>query len=232
MLISNPSERLATAAGARLAGAAGATGSPLSPAVLGKEDFLRLLTVQLAHQDPLDPVSNEAFVAQLAQFSALEEMQSMNQGLAASRLLEESINNSLATGLIGREVRAEGDAVRLSGDGPAEFTVDLAAPARVAVTVRDAAGAVVRTLAIGALPAGESRVLWDGRSDAGERLAAGEYRVSVEAVDGSGAPVAATTATAGEVTGLRFLSGRTYLVVNGREVPLEDVREIRSRGED
>lgn len=49
---------------------------------LGKDDFLKLMVSQLQHQDPLDPLSNEAFVAQLAQFSALEQMQNLNETFA------------------------------------------------------------------------------------------------------------------------------------------------------
>jgi flagellar basal-body rod modification protein FlgD len=212
-------------ASAMLASATGRT------EILGKEDFLKLLTVQLSHQDPLNPVSNEAFVAQLAQFSSLEQMQNMAQSLEASQLLDQSINNSLAVGLIGRVVRTGSDGLSLEANAPAEFTVALADGARATVTIRDASGAVVRTLDLGRLPAGENRVLWDGKDDAGQALAAGEYRLAVEALDAEGRPVAARTTTTGEVTGLRFANGRTLLIVNGREVPLDEVAEIRSAGD-
>ncbi len=48
-------------------------------AFIGKEGFLKLLITQLQNQDPLEPMSNEDFAAQLAQFSALEQMQNLNQ---------------------------------------------------------------------------------------------------------------------------------------------------------
>ena len=51
---------------------------------LGKEDFLRLLITQLEYQDPLSPLQNEEFVAELAQFSSLEQMQNVNKNLQDS----------------------------------------------------------------------------------------------------------------------------------------------------
>ena len=50
---------------------------------LGKNDFLMLLSAQLRYQDPLEPTKDSEFAAQLAQFSALEQMQNMNMTLAA-----------------------------------------------------------------------------------------------------------------------------------------------------
>ena len=50
---------------------------------MGKHDFLMLLSAQLKYQDPLEPMSDSDFAAQLAQFSALEQMQNMNETLAA-----------------------------------------------------------------------------------------------------------------------------------------------------
>ncbi|HEY5583598.1 MAG TPA: flagellar hook capping FlgD N-terminal domain-containing protein [Ruminiclostridium sp.] len=63
---------------------------------LGKNDFLNLLVTQLRYQDPLEPVDDKAFIAQMAQFSALEQMQNMNGVLA----------NSQAFNLIGKDVTA------------------------------------------------------------------------------------------------------------------------------
>ncbi len=48
---------------------------------LGKDAFLNLLVTQLQHQDPTKPMDDTAFLAQLAQFSSLEQLQSMNTSL-------------------------------------------------------------------------------------------------------------------------------------------------------
>jgi len=71
---------------------------------MGKQDFLTLFTAQLKNQDPLDPVKNEAFVAQLAQFSQLEALTNMQNSLDkfVSSMSGERMLNS--TALIGRKV--------------------------------------------------------------------------------------------------------------------------------
>jgi flagellar basal-body rod modification protein FlgD len=86
--------------------------------LLGKDDFLKLLTVQLQNQDPMSPLENNELVAQLAQFSSLEQMANMNQSLQDSLdsdlLVGQLLNNTMATTLIGRSVRV----------GTANFHVD------------------------------------------------------------------------------------------------------------
>ena len=64
---------------------------------LGKDAFLQLLVAQLQNQDPLAPQDNSEFVAQLAQFSSLEELQNITS----------SMNNSQALGLVGKYVIVE-----------------------------------------------------------------------------------------------------------------------------
>jgi flagellar basal-body rod modification protein FlgD len=49
---------------------------------LGRDAFLNLLVTQLQHQDPTAPMADAEFIAQLAQFSSLEQLQQMNQSLA------------------------------------------------------------------------------------------------------------------------------------------------------
>lgn len=63
-------------------------------AELGKEDFLTLLTTQLQYQDPLNPQDSSEFVAQLAQFSSLEQLININEGVEDLVTLGETIESS------------------------------------------------------------------------------------------------------------------------------------------
>jgi len=71
--------------------------------LLGKDDFLRLLIEQLKHQDPLEPVDNQEFIAQMAQFSSLEQMQNLNKNFETMALLDMT---SSAMNFLGRNVQA------------------------------------------------------------------------------------------------------------------------------
>lgn len=83
-------------------------GSSQATQNLDKNAFMKLLVSQLQHQDPMSPVANEDFVAQLATFSSLEQLQGLNQNMVASIALNQS--NALlsqltqSSALIGKEV--------------------------------------------------------------------------------------------------------------------------------
>ncbi|MCM8525343.1 MAG: hypothetical protein NE327_02425 [Lentisphaeraceae bacterium] len=81
---------------------------------IGKEGFLKLLITQLQNQDPLEPMSNEDFAAQLAQFSSLEQMQNLNENFGQ---LMDLTKISGSANLIGKTVQYmdEGSGLNLSG---------------------------------------------------------------------------------------------------------------------
>lgn len=72
---------------------------------LGKDEFLKILIAQLRYQDPLDGGDSTEYIAQLAQFSTLEQMQNINNNLEAGfSLMLYYQNIQLASGLVGKEV--------------------------------------------------------------------------------------------------------------------------------
>ncbi len=198
---------------------------------LGKEEFLKLLITQLKNQDPLDPLKDKDFIAQLAQFSSLEQLQNMNDGLksqmSSELLMAQSISNAMVTTLIGKEVTIATDQIELKEDGDVSFgyIADGAAKSAV-VTIYDSNGSVVYTKDLGAISAGEGSFTWDGRGQSGRRLAPGAYRVEVQLADEDGPGATLQTFIRGPVTAVKYANGTASLEVNGQLFGISDVLEV------
>lgn len=206
-------------------------GIPTSEKVLGKDDFLRLLVTQLRNQDPLEPMEADDFSAQLAQFSSLEQLSNMNELLEASLetnlLLATSINNTLAAGVIGKQVKALGSEVYFDGENEVPMMYELqAAASSVTIEILDEDGKTVRTINLDNVPEGEQQYGWDGKDDKGNRLPAGNYDFRISAKDKAGQPLRVVTYMTGLVTGLRYGSDGPSLMMGNTKVRLSDVLEI------
>ena len=81
-------------------------------AALDKNDFLKILITQLSHQDPTQPMNDKEFVAQMAQFSSLEQITNMSDGLTK---VADLIARSQAVGLLGNAVDVSDGAGTVSG---------------------------------------------------------------------------------------------------------------------
>ncbi|MFM7341530.1 MAG: flagellar hook assembly protein FlgD, partial [Betaproteobacteria bacterium] len=89
-----------------------------------QQDFLKLFTTQLQNQNPLDPTKNEAFVAQLAQFSQLEATTNMATQLAALAQSLQGDRMMSGAALIGKNVVVPGATFQLVKDQPVTATID------------------------------------------------------------------------------------------------------------
>lgn len=194
--------------------------------VLGKDDFLQMLVTQLRYQNPLEPMADTEFVAQLAQFSTLEQMQNVNSSLQVNMQLIQSVGNALATSLIGKHLRAVGDSIYLSESGDTQISYSLSEGAKVTLTISDSDGYPVRTLEVGSQPFGEHMVRWDGKDDSGRRVREGTYTYRVLAVDAEGNQVASGTYSEGGITGVRFVEGGAVMLVGNMEVDSSEIIEI------
>lgn len=193
---------------------------------LGKDDFLQLLVAQLRNQDPINPMENTEFIAQLAEFSALEQSQNMAKGLEDLQIIMQSVNNSLASSLIGKNVKFEGNSVILKGENEGIISYQLDKAAQVTIQVYNDDDNLVATLVPGSQSGGSQLLKWTGKGIDGERLPDGKYRFEVEALDGDGNKVNVTTFSVDRVRGLKFDSGNAILTLSESDIYQADVIEI------
>lgn len=197
-------------------GAAGAAGRVLADSAQETHDrFLRLLVAQMNNQDPLNPLDNAQVTSQMAQINTVSGINALNA--TVTRLLENfaRVEAIQAAQLTGRTVLVAGNSMALGEQGEAAAAVQLAQPAdRVTVEVRDAAGAVVRSIEMGAARDGLQPFVWDGATDAGARAAPGRYTFTVKAVAG-GREIGATPLAAHRVDGVRQDGFGLQLMLSG-----------------
>lgn len=191
------------------------------------ETFLNLLTTQLRNQDPLNPADSTEFVAQLAQFSSVEQQVKTNQSLDAILSALGGQGAGALAPWIGAQVNAAA-ALRFDG-APVELTVarDPAATAATLV-VKSESGLVVARQPIDPQA---TTLTWDGAVAGGEPAPAGVYRFSLERMNGSASlPDAEPRGFAG-VTEARLADGGVELVLDsGDVISADDVTAIRAAG--
>lgn len=202
---------------------------------LGRNDFLQLLVTKLRYQNPLEPASDEDFVAQLAQFATLEQMEKISAGIESSAqwdfLQMQSINNMMAANLIGREVKADYRGLYLQSDGEVtiNFSVDEYAE-QVRFIITNGAGETVANFTRNSLGPGSHTVDWDGRDTRGNRVPEGYYAVEIVATDGSGQEFSPSMSMVGIVEAITYRDGGAYLRVNGSDIALGDISAVGEPG--
>ncbi len=199
--------------------------------VLGKDGFLQLLVAQLSNQDPLNPLKGQEFAAQLAQFSSVEQLINIGEVLNGqsemNALLAQSMNNGVAAGLIGRVVEAPGDQISWNGETPAAGSFELTGSAdSVRIEIVDETGAVVKTIDLGSLAAGEHNFEWDGNGETGATLQAGGYTARVVARDADGDPVESKSTIRGRVDRVTFSADGVFLWLGKVSISMGEVQTV------
>jgi flagellar basal-body rod modification protein FlgD len=197
---------------------------------LGQNAFLKLMIAQLKNQDPMKPQDPSEFMSQLAQFSQVTSVQNMEksiQDLTGSLRSTQVLNG---TALVGHDILSPADTYMLEAGGSVNGAVEIPEGADVTsvkVIVKDDTGAQVRTFDIEDPVAGLNNFTWDGKSNTGVAVPAGEYTFEI-------------VATAGEATGsldpllvsrvasvtIDPSSGSLTLNTNTGAVDLSDVRRV------
>lgn len=164
---------------------------------LGQDSFLKLLSAQLRNQNPLDPLNNNEFVSQMAQFSTVNGINQINDRLAQMATGGQS-GLSAVSSLIGRSVLVETSAARADASGAIAGRVTLAqGSGSVVVDYSDATtGTLLYSQSLGSQPAGAISFDWQDPAIAGRRIG-----VSVTATASDGTITEAQPSLYARVTG-------------------------------
>jgi len=208
------------------AGSTSSTTPASSQSPLGKEDFLQLLVAQLSAQDPLNPMDSREFSAQLAQFSALEQMTNMNTTLGELVSAQQAMGNSSLISIIGKLVDIPGDSFQYTQGETTNLTYTLGAESDTTkVEIYNSTGALVNTIN-GPGAKGSNLTVWNGLDSKGNPVDSGLYTFKMKATNASGKPVTAKTFTTGLVTDVLFEEGKAFAVVNGQKLSAEEITRV------
>ena len=208
---------------------AATTASTTGSSDLGEENFMKLLVTQLQNQDPLNPQSNEEFVAQLATFSSLEQLVSLNSGVDALYLASATMNNATMTQLLGNDVVAWSNEFNYDASGAVELNFDSeTATSSATMTISNADGDVIWSGEMGALESGEGSWTWDGLDADGNAVEAGLYSFDIDASTETGDDVTVSGQIHGTVDGMSYEDGSPVPSVGDVEFTLGDILRVES----
>ncbi len=201
--------------------------APAKEQQLGQTDFLNLMITQLKNQDPMKPLDSSQFLGQLAQFSTVSGISSLQTSFASLASSLTSNQALQAAGLVGRSALATASSMTVGAGQSVSGAVDLPSDTGgVLIQVSDAYGQPVRTIQLGAQTAGLASFTWDGTDASGAAVPAGTYSFAAAFQSGNKSQSAATLLSAPVDSVLLDSSGFQVQLRGIGEVPFNTVREI------
>ncbi len=194
---------------------------------LGKDAFLKLLVTQMENQDPLNPIADTDFIAQLSQYSSLEQLINIAKGVEGlNKQADKNILNSAS--FIGKTVLAHGDSISKYGDTISRVGYTLKENCNKAVAnIFDSNNNIIRSVELPAQQAGSYYFDWDGKNSQGQDMPSGVYKISIGATDKNDRPIMVDMQVAGIVNGVLTENGATMLkLADGRKIKADQVTEI------
>lgn len=197
------------------------TSKPKTPSIsknsISQDQFLNLLVNQLKNQDPLNPMDNQEFAVQLAQFSQLEQLVQLNNKLGAN-----SSEGASMASYLGNEVAFSDNLVRVNSGVGSNLAVNIPAGTQsLRVDLLDSEGKVASTINYeGDVVAGQQVLALENVN-----LADGKYQPRVVSVAANGRFVALDAKATGTVSGF-VMEPEPKLLVGGEEIAMADVSAV------
>lgn len=215
-----------TVSQAKTASAGSSTILNKNEAMMGKEDFLMLLVAQLQNQDPLNPDEPTEFTAQLAQFSSLEQLFTLNESMENMARSNANSDRFSTLNTIGKEVVYNDDSFKFNGEA-VNIGYELDGNAsEVTISIKQD-GATIATIDADQLGSGRHFISWDGMKTDGSEAPHGEYEITLHAKATAGESVGIAPLIQSEVTGVD-LDGSYggILITKAGEVAFNTILEV------
>jgi len=194
--------------------------------ILGKDDFLKLLLVELQYQDPTEPMDSEKILAQTSQLATLESSENTNkalEGLSESLLSSSQFNTVSA---IGKIADTGSNGLQLEQGDSKSFEIYF--PEAISsgnVEIKDNNGKIIRTIPLASNDKGVYSFDWNGITNGGDAADSGIYYIEAAYANESGES-RTTRAGAYPIESVRFEDGKSLLKLGSSYVPFESIKEI------
>jgi flagellar basal-body rod modification protein FlgD len=194
--------------------------------ILGKDDFMKLLLLELQYQDPTDPMDTEKILSQTSELATLESADNTNKALEElSKSLAASQQYSVISA-IGKTASLGTDTIQHTKGEVSSFDLSFAEDvSQGTVEIRDNAGNLVKSFPIEDLEKGTHSFEWNGTDSQGNTVDDGLYSVTATYYDTEGNPGTSAVGTY-TIESVKFDNGQALLKLGSSYVPLEDVVEI------
>ncbi|MDD3463300.1 MAG: flagellar hook capping FlgD N-terminal domain-containing protein [Sulfurospirillaceae bacterium] len=196
--------------------------------ILGKDDFMKLLLVELQYQDPTEPMDSEKILSQTSQLATLESAENTNKALADLATQLTASKDFAAVSVLGKMASLGSNAITLQDGNLAKFEIYFGKEIQNGtLSIVDKDDNTVRTVPL-ETQAGKSGVLafeWDGTDNNGNRLEEGYYSVKADYVDSSNA-TQKTEFGIYPVESIRYEDGKPLIKLGSSYVPMEYIVEF------
>jgi len=216
-----------TVGSAAAVAAAATTATAENKNALGKDDFLKLLLLQMKYQDPTSPMETEQILQQTSQLATLEASTNTNKALET---LASSLTSSMqysGISAIGRIADTGSNAVVLEKGKNVDFQLYFPDGVKTGkVNILDKDGKTLRSIDVGATDAGVAKYTWDGKDTGGTRLNEGIYYVESAYTKTDGTAATSRVGTY-PIESIKFDSGKTYAKLGSSYVDFSTIKEVR-----
>jgi flagellar basal-body rod modification protein FlgD len=225
-MLTSPATAAAPSAASSTSSSTGqAAGTAANLSLAGNfNDFLKLLTTQLQHQDPTSPLDPNQFTQELVQFASVEQQINTNTSLNTMISLQQTQQAASALTFLGATVAVSGKTAELA-NGEATWSYSVAQPATANISITNSSGQVVYTTSQAVQP-GAQTFSWDGIDRQGTAWPSGPYTISINAVGANNQSVPVTTQVQGVVTGVDVSKTPPNLTVAGQSYPLNQITQV------